>query len=180
MEGTMAVVTPVAYDFTPRYWLPCNGQILAISTNTALFSLLGTTYGGNGVQTFGLPDLRGRVAVGTGTGQGLQTVTLGEVTGTESATVTMGSMPSHNHNGSVTITPRVGATAEVANASDSYPGTVANGYASTPTPATFLNGPTVVSTIIGPTGSSAPFEILTPYVTVNYVICCQGIFPSRN
>lgn len=180
MEGTMAVITPVAYDFTPRNWMQCNGQILAISSNSALFSLLGTTYGGNGIQTFGLPDLRGRVAVGTGTGSDGTTITLGEVAGTETASMTINNMPSHNHNGNITITPRVGATAEVGNASDSYPGTAANGFANTPTPNTFLNGPTVISTTIGIAGSSSPFSILTPYITVNYVICAYGIYPSRN
>jgi microcystin-dependent protein len=179
MEGTMAVVTPVAYDFTPRYWMQCNGQLLSISSNSALFSLLGTTYGGNGIQTFGLPDLRGRVAVGTGTGSG-QTVTLGEVTGYENTNMTINNMPAHNHNGPVTITPRVGAVVDSSDPEANYPGSAANGFANTPTPATFINGPTVISTNIGVAGASMPFEILTPYLTVNYVICAQGIYPSRN
>lgn len=179
MEGTMAVVTPVAYNFTPRNWMQCNGQLLAISTNSALFSLLGTTYGGNGQTTFGLPDLRGRVAVGTGNGPG-GNVTLGEVTGSENVTLTVNNMPSHNHNGSVTITPKVGATAETPDADSCYPGQAANGYANTTTPSTFINGPTVISANIGMAGSSMPFEVLTPYITVNYVICAYGIYPSRN
>jgi microcystin-dependent protein len=179
MEGTMAVITPVAYDFTPRYWLQCNGQLLSIASNSALFSLLGTTYGGNGIQTFALPDLRGRVAVGTGTGGG-ETVTLGEITGTESTTMLISNMPSHNHNGPVTITPRVGALQDSTDPEANYPGLLNNGYSTTPTPSTFLNGPTVISTNIGVAGSSMPFEILTPYITVNYVICAQGIYPSRN
>ncbi len=175
----MAVVTPVAYNFTPRYWMQCNGQLLSIASNSALFSLLGTTYGGNGQTTFGLPDLRGRVAVGTGNGVG-GTVTLGEVTGSENVTLTINNMPAHNHNGPVTITPRVGGTADSSDPEANYPGVVANGYASAPTPSTFINGPTVISTTIGISGSSAPFEILTPYLTVNYLICTQGIYPSRN
>lgn len=179
MEGTMAVVTPVAYNFTPRNWMQCNGQLLSIASNSALFSLLGTTYGGNGQTTFGLPDLRGRVSVGTGTGAG-STVTLGEVTGTENVTLTINNMPAHNHNGPITITPRVGAVAETSDAELNYPGQAANGYATTATPSTFINGPTVISTNIGVAGSSMPFEILTPYITVNYVICAYGIYPSRN
>jgi microcystin-dependent protein len=179
MEGTMAVITPVAYDFTPRFWLQCNGQLLSIASNSALFSLLGTTFGGNGVQTFGIPDLRGRVPVGTGTSPGM-TVTLGEITGSESVTMTINNMPSHNHNGNITITPRVGAVAETGNVADMYPGQAANGYANTPTPNTFIQGPSVVSSVIGATGGSYPFEILTPYLTVNYVICVQGIYPARN
>lgn len=180
MEGTLAVVTPVAYDFTPRYWMQCNGQLLAIAQNQALFSLLGTTYGGNGVNNFALPDLRGRVPLGTGTGGGIPPVTLGESTGSETATMTINNMPAHNHNGPITITPRVGANAEGSAASDNYPGMVTNGYSNTPTVGTFTQGPHVISTTVGITGSSLPFEILTPYLTLNYVICTQGIFPSRN
>jgi microcystin-dependent protein len=179
MEGTLAVVTPVAYNFTPRYWLPCNGQLLNISTNSALFSLLGTTYGGNGMQTFGLPDLRGRVAVGTGNGPS-SSVSLGEVGGTENVTLSLANIPPHNHNGPITITPRVGATAETADAADNNLGQATNGYANTPTPNTFVQGPNVVSSTVGMAGSSMPFEILTPYITVNYVICTQGVYPSRN
>lgn len=179
MEGTMAVVTPVAYNFTPKYWMQCNGQLLSIATNQALFALLGTTYGGNGIQTFGLPDLRGRVAVGTGSGAG-GNITLGEVTGSETVTLTSNNIPAHNHNGNITITPKVGAAADAADADQNYPGAATNGYATTSTPNTFLNGPTVISSQIGIAGSNAPFEVLTPYITVNYVICTQGIFPSRN
>ncbi|MGL5888650.1 MAG: phage tail protein [Bacteroidia bacterium] len=170
MEGTMAVITPVAYNFTPRYWMQCNGQLINISTNSALFSLLGTTYGGNGIQTFALPDLRGRVCVGTGTGAG-QTVTLGEVTGFENESLTINNIPSHNHNGAITITPRVGAVADSQSTDGTYPGLANNGYANTPTPATFLQNPNVISSVIGTAGASMPFEILTPYITVNYVIC---------
>jgi microcystin-dependent protein len=175
MEGTMAVITPVAYDFTPRYWMQCNGQLLSIATNSALFSLLGTTFGGNGIQTFGIPDLRGRVPVGTG-----NSVSLGEKTGTETTTMTIGNMPSHNHNGVINITPRVGAVAETGNVSDMYPGQAANGYANTATANTFTQAPNVVSTVIGTAGGSYPFSVLTPYLALNYVICVQGIYPSRN
>jgi microcystin-dependent protein len=180
MEGTMAVITPVAYDFTPRNWQQCNGQLLSIASNSAMFSLLGTTYGGDGRVTFGIPDLRGRVATGTGTGPVSPTVTLGEVTGFENTAMLINNMPAHNHNGPVTITPLVGAIADSTDPEANYPGAVANGYASTPTPSTFINGPTVISTNIGAAGASMPFEILTPYITVNYVICTQGIYPSRN
>src|SRR6188768_4319530 len=86
-----------AGNFAPRNWAFCQGQILSIAQNTALFSLLGTTYGGNGQTTFALPDFRGRVAVGTGQGPGLSNITLGEVSGTPTVTLTSQQMPIHSH-----------------------------------------------------------------------------------
>lgn len=180
MEGYMAVITPVAYDFAPKNWAYCNGQTLPIAQNQALFSLLGTTYGGNGVTTFALPNLQGRVPVGTGQLSGGSNYTLGEITGTETTTLTINNMPAHNHNGVVAITPRAGTGSDESNPDSTYPGGVTNGYATTPTASTNLNGPTIISTTIGIAGSSQPFEILTPYLVLNYVICMYGIFPSRN
>ncbi|MCG8472711.1 MAG: tail fiber protein [Desulfobacterales bacterium] len=87
----------VAFNFAPRGWASCNGQLLAISSNTALFSLLGTTYGGNGRTTFGLPDMRGRVPIHAGTGEGLSTYTLGQKGGIEHVTLSISNMPTHNH-----------------------------------------------------------------------------------
>src|SRR5689334_9815739 len=87
----------VPFNFAPKGWALCNGQILAISQNTALFSLLGTTYGGNGVSTFALPDFRGRVPIHAGQGPGLSSYVLGEQTGTESVTLTVPQLPAHNH-----------------------------------------------------------------------------------
>lgn len=180
MEGTMAVVTAVAYDFTPRYWLQCNGQLLSIASNSALFSLLGTTYGGNGIQTFGIPDLRGRVATGVGQGQGLMNYTLGEVTGTESVTLTMNNLPPHNHNGVVQMTPLGGNSGDSEFPSGTYPGPITNGYTTNLTGATAMGSSSFTNTVIGQSGSSSPVSILTPYTTLNFVICTQGIYPSRN
>jgi microcystin-dependent protein len=180
MEGVMAVVTMVAYDFAPKNWAYCNGQLLPIAQNQALFSLLGTTYGGNGIQTFALPDLRGRTSVGVGQGPGLSNYTLGEVTGTESGTMTINNMPPHVHNGTINVTPKGGNSADDSNAIANWPGQVANGYAPTPTAATFMQGPNVISTTIGAAGGNQPFSLLSPYLTLNFVICMYGIFPSRN
>lgn len=176
----MAVVTMVAYDFAPKNWAYCNGQILPIAQNQALFSLLGTTYGGNGVNTFALPNMQGRIPVGPGQGPGLSNYTLGEVTGTESVALTINNMPSHVHNGNINVVPKGSNSADDRNTSGNYPGMVANGYAATPTANTFMQGPNVVSTTIGTAGGSYPFEILSPYLVLNYVICMYGIFPSRN
>jgi microcystin-dependent protein len=180
MEGVMAVVTMVAYDFAPKNWAYCDGQLMSIAQNTALFSLLGTTYGGNGVQTFALPDLRGRIPVGVGQGPGLSTYTLGEVTGTESATMTINNMPPHTHNGTIIVTPKGGNSADESNAAGNWPGQVDNGYTATPTPATFMQGPNIISSTIGTAGGNQPFSLLSPYLTLNFVICMYGIFPSRN
>lgn len=180
MEGTLAVITTVAYDFAPKTWAYCNGQLLPIAQNQALFSLLGTTYGGNGINTFGLPNMQSRVAVGVGQGGGLSSYSLGEVTGHETVTLTIANLPSHNHNGNVTITPRAGNSADELGAADNYPGMATNAFASTATPGTFMQGPKIISQTIGTAGSSQPFEVLTPYLVLNFVICMYGVFPSRN
>src|SRR6188768_3694227 len=96
-----------AGNFAPRNWAFCQGQILSIAQNTALFSLLGTTYGGNGQTTFALPDFRGRVAVGTGQGPGLANITLGELSGSPTVTLTINNMPAHNHPLTGSVTPQV-------------------------------------------------------------------------
>ena len=180
MEGTMAVITPVAYDFTPRYWVQCNGQLLSIASNSALFSLLGTTFGGNGVQTFGIPDLRGRVATGVGQGPGLMDYTLGEVTGYESVTLTMNNLPPHNHNGVVQMTPLGGSGADYDSPSGNYPGSIPNGYTTNMAGAAPMGSSSFTNTLIGQSGSSSPVSVLTPYTTLNFVICTQGIYPSRS
>jgi microcystin-dependent protein len=176
----MAVVTIVAYDFAPKNWAYCNGQILPIAQNQALFSLLGTTYGGNGVNTFALPNMMGRVPVGTGQSTTGTVYTLGEVTGTENTTLTINNLPPHVHNGTVTITPRAGNSQDDLTPIPNYPGDIANGYSPTPTPSTFMQGPKIISSTLGASGGNQPFSILTPYLTLNYVICMYGLFPSRN
>src|ERR1700744_2322556 len=101
MEGTISEIRIFAGNFAPKYWAFCSGQIISIQSNQALFSLLGTVYGGNGVTTFGLPDLRGRTALGQGQGPGLSAYTLGEVLGTPSVTLNTQTMASHPHTSTV-------------------------------------------------------------------------------
>jgi microcystin-dependent protein len=105
MEGTIGEIRMFAGTFAPRTWAFCSNQLISIAQNTALFSILGTTYGGNGQTTFALPDFRGRVAVGTGTGPGLPNVQLGQMAGTPTVTLLTTNMPAHNHavTGTVTI-----------------------------------------------------------------------------
>jgi microcystin-dependent protein len=180
MEGYMAVVTMVAYDFAPKNWAYCNGQTLPIAQNQALFSLLGTTYGGNGVTTFALPNMQGRAQVCPGQASSGSNYTLGEMTGTETVTLNTNNLPAHVHNGNINVTPRAGNSADDLSATGNYPGQAANGYATTPTAGTVMTSPHIISTTIGLAGSNMPFSILTPYLVLNYVICMYGIFPSRN
>jgi microcystin-dependent protein len=157
----------------------CNGQLMAISQNAALFSLLGTTYGGNGVSTFALPDLRGRLPMHMGDGLGLSPRVIGEMAGTENATLLITNMPTHTHmlNASTTAAPG-------ASPANSYLG-AANGADNQGNPVTVqIYGPAANTTMnpnsIGVAGGSVPFSIMPPYLVVNFCISLFGIFPSRN
>jgi microcystin-dependent protein len=179
MEGTIAEIRWWAANFAPRNWAYCNGQIIAIATNTALFSLLGTTYGGNGVQTFALPDFRGRAAVGTGTGPGLPSVQLGEQSGTESVTLIQSEMPAHSHpatTNATTETPTGNSAAGTFLASGTRAVTMTSIYQTGAADAPMGAG----SIQVGPAGGNAPHSNIQPYLGMNHIICLYGIFPSRN
>lgn len=188
-------------NFAPRGWAFCYGQILSIAQNTALFSLLGTVYGGNGQTTFALPDLRGRVPLGTGQGPGLAPYSLGEIGGTETITLTTAQMPMHNHAANFTSTPGLGVSVKL-NASenaattdkpaaglqlgDAVPNTT---RIYTPTAGNqvelggvvaALTGAVTGTVTVGLAGGSLPVPNQQPYLALNYVIALQGIFPSRN
>jgi len=182
MEGTIGEIRMFAGNFAPRNWAFCQGQIMSIAQNTALFSILGTTYGGNGQTTFALPDLRSRVPVGTGQGPGLSPYQLGQVAGNENTTLTVGNLPAHNHSFSTTATMPCHAGAGNA---DTPTGNIPAGSASAEnyTAASAANGnmaPLTVSGNTGPAGSNQPFNNVQPYLGMNYIICLFGIFPSRN
>lgn len=184
-------IATFAFFFPPRGYMLCNGQILPISQYNALFALLGTTYGGNGQQTFGLPDLRGRVVNGQGQGPGLQSYVIGQVAGAESITLTQQQMPQHTHVFTNTSTLNAvqtkGSVQEPAAGSQlarpiDQTGSVVpliyvpSGTAGTQVP---LGGVNVAGTN-SIAGGSQPFSILQPYLTMNFSIATQGIFPSRN
>jgi microcystin-dependent protein len=158
------------FNFAPRGWAMCNGQILPIAQNTALFSLLGTTYGGNGQTTFALPDLRSRVPVHVGQGPGLSSYDLGQTGGQEAVTLTQSTMPGHGHGAGVTQAP--GTTTRPANKVPATAGAAAYADAS--------DGSTFNPAFIQNTGGNQPHPNLQPYLTLNFCICIQGIFPSRN
>lgn len=172
-------------NFCPRGWSTTNGQLLSIAQNTALFSILGTTYGGDGRVTFGLPDLRGRVALSQGQGPGLPLYSEGETSGSTTTTLTILNMPAHNHNVSVTTLLAV-AGGQTANS----PNPARNSFATTGTTNTYYNGvPTTnymnngsaVSTVTQSTvGGNQPFNIMQPYQVLQWCIALSGIFPSRN
>jgi len=170
-------IQPFGFGFAPRNWAQCNGQILSIAQNTALFALLGTMYGGNGQTTFALPNLQSRVPLHAGTSPSGESFFQGEEAGVEAVTLTINTMPAHNHNFLGTST-----NADVPVPADNVAlGTIhqssANGdnyYAPDTTPQP-LN-PGSISTV----GGSQPHNNIQPYLTINWCIALSGIFPSRN
>jgi microcystin-dependent protein len=162
-------IMPVPYNFAPKGWALCQGQILAINQNTALFSLLGTQYGGDGRTTFALPDLRGRSAIGMGQGPGLTSYSQGETGGEESVTLVLNQMPSHTHTA-------MGTSAVV-----SSPDPGGNVWATQTRTRTYsaTADSAMAPGTIGSTGNNQPHNNLSPYLTLNYVIALQGIYPAR-
>jgi microcystin-dependent protein len=159
----------VPYNFAPNGWQFCQGQTLAISQFSALFALIGTTYGGNGTTTFQLPNLQGRVPISSGTGAGLQTYVLGEIGGHENTTLLTQNLPAHNHTLMATNAP--GNTAEPAGNTLAKGGTTYNSAA----PSVGMNAGS-----ISMVGNNIPFDNRMPYLVLNWVIAMVGIFPSRN
>jgi microcystin-dependent protein len=156
----------VGFNFAPRGYAMCNGQLLSIAQNTALFSLLGTQYGGNGQTTFGLPDLRGLVSLHQGQGPGLSNQTIGEVTGSETVNLSTNQLPSHSH--PLLANAGLGSTAKPAGAVASQGGS----YSPT------SDGTRLADSVT--TGANQPVSIMQPYLVLNWVIALQGIFPSRS
>jgi microcystin-dependent protein len=170
-EPFVGQIQMVAFTFAPKGWAFCAGQILPINQNQALFSLLGTTYGGDGRTTFALPDLRGRVPVGSGQGPGLSPYNLGEASGQESVTLTIPQMPAHTHmvSGQTAVGTSANPTGSVWAAQSRL-----NIYSSG-TPDSPMGGSTVSFS-----GGGQPYPNRSPYLTINYIIALVGVFPSRN
>lgn len=170
-EGFIGEIRMFAGNFAPKDWAFCQGQLLSISQNTALFSILGTTYGGNGTTTFALPNLSGRVPVGVGQGAGLTNRQLGEMSGTETVTLTTAQMPAHSH--TVNAVTADGNQNLPTNSFPANTKTLDKEY-STVAPNTTMN-----PTMIGVSGGSQPFGVMQPSLGMNYIICVNGIYPSR-
>lgn len=177
-----------AGNFVPRSWAFCDGQLLAISTHSALFSILGTTYGGDGRTTFALPDLRGRVPIGPRTGPGLSTYGLGQRGGEETHTLTLMELASHSHIAQVTpgsATLPVNNTSGDEDESNPSAGVLANTgndvYSSTPNghygAALPVSGTSVINQH---TGGTQWHTNIQPFNAINYIIALQGLYPSRN
>lgn len=163
-------ITMFGGNFAIRGYAFCNGQLLAISQNDALFALIGTTYGGDGVTTFGLPNLQSRVPVHQGSLSGGSTYTIGEAAGNETVTLTQSQMPTHTH--AAQGNANDGGQASPAN---NFWGLSASNVYSTTAPATPMNAGAVALT-----GGSQPHENMLPFLCINFLIALEGIFPSQN
>ncbi|WEK70373.1 MAG: tail fiber protein [Candidatus Chryseobacterium colombiense] len=179
MEGYIGEIRLFAGNFAPLGWAFCDGALYSIATYSATYSILGTTYGGNGQTTFAVPDLRGRIPVGTGTGAGLSNVTLGEIGGKESVTMTVLQMPAHTHSASATVSfPASIDGGGESFTSESILGGLQGAYSSQAAD-THL-APQITSSILSTVGNNTPFEIIQPVMAANYIICLEGIYPSRS
>lgn len=172
VETFLGEIRMFAGNFAPTGWAFCQGQLLPIAQNQALFSLLGTTYGGDGRTSFALPDLRGRVPVGFGQGPGLSNRVIGDQFGSELVTLNINQMPSHNHTVNAVTTegnqnlPTNSLPANTKTLDKEYSDANAN--------------TTMKATMVNPTGGSQPFGVSQPSLGVNFIIALQGVFPSRN
>ncbi|SFI29928.1 phage tail protein [Halpernia frigidisoli] len=159
----------VPYDFAPKGWAECNGQLMSINQNQALFSLLGTTYGGNGVQTFALPDMRGRTIIDDGTG--ISTYTEGQTGGSESVTLNVTQIPTHSHT--------VNAVTDVGNSEVATGNLPANTVSPDTEYSTSAANTTMKSTMLSETGGNQPHENRPPFIVLKCIIAITGYYPSR-
>ena len=175
IEPYLGQMIQVGFNFCPSGWATASGQILSISQNTALFSLLGTTYGGNGQTTFALPDMRGRAAVHVGQGPGLSVYELGQVSGAETVTLTVNELAKHDHRAAIqTANANANATTAAGNAIGISSN---NSYITQDPVGNLMDRPMVA---VQPTGNSIPVNNRPPYLVMNWCIAVQGLFPSRN
>jgi microcystin-dependent protein len=171
-EPFLGEVRLFSFNFAPRGWAFCRGQILAVAQNTTLFTLLGTTYGGDGRTSFALPNLQGYIPVGSGQGPGLSSYVLGQQGGSATVTLLTTNLAPHSH----TLPAGTAATTPTP-AANTFLGAGARGktiYATT------TDGTTMNPAFVNPAGGGQPHNNMMPYVAMNYCICLQGIFPTRN
>jgi microcystin-dependent protein len=177
MEGFfMAQITFFGGTFAPLNWFKCEGQLLPISEYDALFALIGTTYGGDGQETFGLPDFRGRIPVGVGQGSGLSNFVLGQQGGAENHVITSAQMPAHTHTATAVIKAST-SNATTTNPNGNAPASTNTSYYRTAPGNTSMAG---VSASVQATGGSNPLGLGMPALGLTCIICVFGIFPTQN
>lgn len=179
VDPYLATITNFAGNFAPLNWAFCNGAILSIANNQALFSLIGTTYGGDGMNTFALPDLRGRYAIHAGQGPGLPNYSLGEMAGSENTTLLSMNLPAHTH-AILQVTGAPAAQSEtgnVSNPSGAVPAGIDNRYSNS---SDGVMQSTITMGTSGISGANTPVSNISPYLAMNYIICTEGIYPSRS
>jgi microcystin-dependent protein len=169
-EPFLGQISIVGFNFAPRGWAQCNGQLIPIPQNTALFALLGTTYGGNGQTNYALPDLRGRAPMSFGNGVGLTPRSLGEATGAESVTLLPGEMPTHTH-----VVSAQSSRADRGNALGAQLAATADATYSAAPPSSTLAAGSVTAA-----GGGFAHNNMQPFLTLNFIIALEGIFPARN
>jgi microcystin-dependent protein len=170
-EPFLGEIRIFAFNFAPAGWALCNGQVLPISQNTALFSLLGTFYGGDGKTNFALPNLQSRVAIHTGQGSGLSTYSIGQAAGTETVTLSRAEMPVHTHH----------VHADGTNAKAASPVGHFLARATSDIYAVQQHGTSIMNPkMIADAGGGQPHTNIQPYLVLNFCIALQGVFPSRN
>lgn len=173
MDPFLGQIIMFGGGFAPRGWAFCNGQLLSIAQNSALFSILGTTYGGDGRSTFALPDLRGRTPVHAGTGPGLTTRRIGQRSGAETVTLNLTQVPAHDH-----------TAQQPGSSAGPTTGSPANAQAATVDQDAYNQGGPTNSSMqaftTGSTGGGGGHDNMQPFQVVNYIIAMEGIYPSRN
>jgi len=197
MEGTIGEIRLFAGNFSPKNWAYCQGQMISVQSNTALFAILGTMYGGNGTSTFQLPNTIGSVVIGAGQGPGLSLYNIGESGGSTNVTLTVAELPMHIHaatyqqgiSGNITLNAATtGDTSDPNNAVIASDGSTSHYIGSGPTVAMATGSasmggftvPAPTNISIGSAGGSTPHNNMQPYMGMNYIICMFGYFPSRN
>lgn len=183
MDPYLAEIRLFAGNFAPLSWAYCDGQILSIAENTALFSLIGTIYGGNGQTTFALPDFRGRVPVSPGTGPGLSTRYQGEMSGSETVTLNVQQMPMHSHQAVAGGGLQTGTgKGETGNPQGNYidDSTIATDLFKPNGGGAPMKGAEGITVTNQSAGGSQAHNNMQPFMAINYIICTEGIYPSRN